>query len=156
MRRIFKKLLGIDETSHKIALGFALGVFTGITPYWGFHTVLALLLAFTFRSSPLAAALGVHVGNPLTAPVIFGATYWLGGKFVTSDPICFVWRDFSFHAAIDLLLDAPHLLLVLSVGSAIMGLPLAVVAYLLVKRGAKTYKARIRREKEKPPVSPGC
>jgi len=141
MRKILSRLSEIDASSEKIALGFAIGVFMGITPYWGFHMVLAFLFAALLRGNLVAAVVGVHVGNPLTAPLLFGVTYWVGGKFIDSPPICFAWKDFSLNAAMRLFSEAPHMILVLSVGALVTGLPLAFLSYWLAKKGIRSRNA---------------
>ncbi|MBI5843997.1 MAG: DUF2062 domain-containing protein [Deltaproteobacteria bacterium] len=142
MRRIISKLVVIDASNEKIAFGFAIGVFMGITPYWGFHTMFAFLFAALLRGNVVAAILGVHVGNPLTAPLLFASTYWVGSKFIDSDPICFAWKDFSLDAAIRLFSEAPHIIMVLSIGALVIGLPLSGLAYWLAKIGMAGYRAR--------------
>lgn len=50
-----------------LARGIAIGTFIGITPTIPFHTILALLLAFTLRGSKIAALLStLLVSNPIT------------------------------------------------------------------------------------------
>lgn len=63
---------------HKISLGFALGAFASFTPFIGFHFLLAAVLAFVLRGNLLASAAGTVVGNPLTFPLIWIATFKLG------------------------------------------------------------------------------
>ena len=63
---------------HAIALGFAAGAFVSFTPFIGFHFILAGLLALALRGSILASAIGTVVGNPLTFPFIWLASYNLG------------------------------------------------------------------------------
>ncbi len=149
MRKIQSRLIAITATPRQIAMGFALGVFVGVTPYWGFHTIAAVLLALLFRGSAVSAALGVHVGNPITAPFIFGLTYWVGEKLIPSAPICFVWNDFSAKAALNLLKEAPNLLEVLSAGAAVVGLPLAVASYWLVYRAVRDFRVNVEGGSEK-------
>jgi len=63
---------------HKISLGFAAGAFASFTPFIGFHFLLAAVLAFVLRGNLLASAAGTVVGNPLTFPLIWIATFKLG------------------------------------------------------------------------------
>jgi uncharacterized protein (DUF2062 family) len=72
----------LPDTPHRIALGFACGVFASFTPLFGLHFVLAAAVARLVRGNILASLLGTLVGNPLTFPVIAGASLWLGRQMV--------------------------------------------------------------------------
>jgi uncharacterized protein (DUF2062 family) len=77
-RFVMLKLSRLRATPHAIALGFAAGASVSFTPLIGLHILLAIAVAFTFRGSLLAAALGTLVGNPATFPAIFALTYGVG------------------------------------------------------------------------------
>lgn len=72
----------LPDTPHRIALGFASGVFASFTPLFGLHFVLAAGLAKIVRGNILAALLGTIAGNPLTFPLIASTSLWLGRKIV--------------------------------------------------------------------------
>lgn len=63
---------------HRLSLGFAAGAFASFTPLIGFHFLLAAALALLLRANVLASLAGTVVGNPLTFPLIWLATYKLG------------------------------------------------------------------------------
>lgn len=65
-------------TPHAIAAGFAFGAAVSFTPFLGFHILIGAGLAFLFRVSVLAAAIGTIVGNPWTFPIIWVGIYNLG------------------------------------------------------------------------------
>ncbi len=60
----------LPDTPHRIALGVACGVFASFTPIFGFHLVIAAILALMVRGNLLASLLGTFFGNPLTFPLI--------------------------------------------------------------------------------------
>jgi uncharacterized protein (DUF2062 family) len=76
------KVLRLSASPHAVAAGFASGAAVSIFPFLGFHFFLGFVLAFIVRGNMLAAALGTAVGNPLTFPFIFSATYQLGEKML--------------------------------------------------------------------------
>lgn len=76
------KVLRLSASPHAVAAGFASGATVSIFPFVGFHFLLGFVLAFIVRGNLLAAALGTAVGNPLTFPFIFSATYQLGDKML--------------------------------------------------------------------------
>ena len=79
-RYLTLRLTRLKASSHSAALGFAAGAAVSFTPLVGFHFILAIVLAFVTRGSLIAALLGTAVGNPLTFPLIFTASYWIGDR----------------------------------------------------------------------------
>lgn len=56
----------LPDTPEKIARGVWAGVFAAWTPFYGFHFVVAIIIAKLMRGNILAALLGTFFGNPLT------------------------------------------------------------------------------------------
>lgn len=75
---LLEKIKRLQGDPHYIALGMAIGVFIGVTPTIPFHTALAIVLAFIFRGSKPAAAIGVWIANPLTIPLFYYGSYKVG------------------------------------------------------------------------------
>ena len=75
---ILLRLKRLPSSPHRIALGCAAGVFAVFTPFLGVQLILAGALALVLRGSVLASFLASFVGNPLTYPVIWFATFNLG------------------------------------------------------------------------------
>lgn len=141
------------ETDEKaLAAGFAVGVFFSFTPLVSLHTVLALLVAFVFRLSKIAAAAGVWVNNPYTMPLVFYGCFrfgeWLLGIRVPQ-PAFEQWTLETFlKAAVPY--AAP-----LFLGTTIVGLLAAATAYVIVYRIAVRVKSARRGGKTKNPALPG-
>jgi hypothetical protein len=76
--RILLDLMGREQTPERVAAAVALGVGVGLSPFIGFHFILAIVLAFAFRLNKLDAVLGSLVGNPWTLPPFFAAGYRVG------------------------------------------------------------------------------
>ena len=72
------RLSRIKDSPHKISRGIAAGVFVSFTPFFGFHFLLAAIIAFVIRGNVLSAILATFFGNPLTFPFISGGSLWLG------------------------------------------------------------------------------
>lgn len=77
-RYVVARLARLKSSPHAIAAGFAAGAAVSFTPLLGLHFVIAFALCLLTRGSFVAAVAGTLVGNPLTFPFIFAATYWLG------------------------------------------------------------------------------
>jgi len=71
----FMRLRGTPE---EVAKGLALGIFVGLTPTFGVQMILAVFLAMLLKENKIAAAIGVWITNPLTAPLIYALEYKSG------------------------------------------------------------------------------
>ncbi len=144
MRYVAQRLRRLRATPHKIALGCACGVFASFTPYIGGHIIIGGFLAWITRSSLIAAALGTFVGNPLTFPVIWLATYHLG-SWVLGQPSSA--EDINLSASI---FDYSwHRLWPLVKPMTVGGIPLGILAgsttYFIVRKLSETYRTKSRK-----------
>ena len=82
-KRFFKENILDSEGRNEIkAKSIALGVFVGLTPLWGFHTVVILFLASVLKLNKLLSYMGTHVSFPLFIPFIIFISMVVGGPFV--------------------------------------------------------------------------
>ncbi|MDE1174451.1 MAG: DUF2062 domain-containing protein [Parvibaculaceae bacterium] len=72
------RMTRLSGSPHGIAVGAAAGAFASCTPFLGLHVVSAVIIAWVLRGNFFAAAFGTFVGNPLTYPFIWLATYDIG------------------------------------------------------------------------------
>ncbi|KEC55442.1 DUF2062 domain-containing protein [Bartonella koehlerae] len=75
---IHKRILRISATPHKVALGFAIGIFLACSPLFGMHIVLAIFFSWILRANFAAAIIGTIFSNPLTFLLIVVADYKVG------------------------------------------------------------------------------
>ena len=78
IKKLFEKLSELNASENSVALGFACGAAISMTPFIGFHTLLAASTAFLIKASVLASLVGTIVGNPWTFAFIWPASYELG------------------------------------------------------------------------------
>ena len=153
IRKVYERFIRIRGNPREVALGFALGVFVGMTPTMGVQTPIAIFFAALCGWSKLSAAVGVWISNPLTAPVIYGVTYITGAKMMHLAPVFNLPLSPSWSTLKAMLLKAPQALGAMTVGGIVIGLPLAVLAYYLaygaVEKYQKDLKAKIARRKVK-------
>jgi len=86
-RFIKEDLLGSDDSAEKKALSITLGVFIGLSPLWGFHTLSVIFLAVFFRLNKVIAFAFSNVSLPPFIPfIVFGSlklgSWILGEQFV--------------------------------------------------------------------------
>lgn len=76
----------LPDTPEKIARGIWAGVFTTFTPLFGFHFIVAWIIARIMRGNILAALLATFFGNPLTYVPIAATSLWFGHRILGSRP----------------------------------------------------------------------
>jgi glycosyltransferase involved in cell wall biosynthesis len=77
-RFIMEDLLGSDDSAEKKAFSIALGVLIGLSPLWGFHTVVVIFLALLFNLNKVIAFAFSNVSLPPFIPFILYFSLKLG------------------------------------------------------------------------------
>jgi uncharacterized protein (DUF2062 family) len=79
LKRFLKfRVLHVNDSLHRIAMGVALGLFIAWTPALGFHIFLVLGLAVLLRANKFVALVFIWVNNPFTLIAIYYPNYLLG------------------------------------------------------------------------------
>ena len=83
IKRLFKEnILESDGDNKSKALSIALGIFIGVSPFWGFHTVLALSLATVFKLNKFLTFVFSQISLAPFIPFIIGISMFFGSFFV--------------------------------------------------------------------------
>ena len=155
MRRQIKKLIdSIVQTKdcpHRMARGVAVGMLVGWTPTVGIQMAIAAICAWIVRGNKLAAIGMVWISNPYTMIPIYWFNYEIGyflvggarmdkdrfiNIFFPAEPMS--WWQRTVHAWDQLLLIMGPIF----VGSIVVGIPLAMLCYVLTLRAVFRYRAR--------------
>ncbi|CAM3260967.1 DUF2062 domain-containing protein [Aequorivita lipolytica] len=88
-RFIMEDFLGSDDSVEKKAFSIALGVFIGLSPIWGFHTIAVIFLALLLNLNKVIAFAFSNVSLPPFIPLILYfslklGSWILGENFVLS------------------------------------------------------------------------
>ncbi|MGV8995874.1 MAG: DUF2062 domain-containing protein [Parvibaculaceae bacterium] len=141
----WRRVRRLNGSPHSVALGMAIGAFMGCSPYLGFHIVGAMLFAWVFRSNIVAAVLGTNVGNPITYPPIWWASYDLGNWIMGVHPakdvdlVSTLMSSKAFDVIVPFLVP-------MAIGSIPIGLCAALITYVFTRSTVAAYQKR-RREK---------
>ena len=133
---IAKRLYRLRASPHKIAIGCAVGVFASVTPFVGMQMMMAGAVTFILRGSIAAAMLGTLFGNPLSWPLIWGATYTLGRMMIGSPGPA---EAAVLSPGADPIWPVLYPMLI---GSIPIGLASAAVSYGVVARGVELMRQR--------------
>ena len=157
----------IPDSPTRIARGIAFGVFTSFSPFFGFHIILAMILAKILRGNLVAAVAGTAIGNPFTFPIIISAALKIGTFLLGRDPaqhdfnrVAHAFRE-VFHSMWDAFKGVfgfghaqftgfgdffYEVMLPYMLGGALLGLAFALASFYLVKPLIIAYQ-NIRRKK---------
>lgn len=122
-----------------MATAFAIGVFIGMSPLLGLHTILGLLAAWLFRLNRIITLVGVFVTNPWTIVPIYSFGTWVGANIMGMDNIL-PEIDWSHMTIIGFFKEFRPLLLPFLIGNTVIGIASAVVSYVLIYKAAKNYR----------------
>jgi len=154
----------LPDTSHKIALGAAIGVFVCFSPILGVHMAMALILVYILRANLVASFITTIFGNPVTYPFIAAASLNLGRTVLgmnakdddfqslhsafwqaTTDAWQLIQSWFGLAERPEGLADfLSNLFLPYLVGGTIIGLVLGAITYFLLKPVIGAYQIRRR------------
>ncbi|MDD5561592.1 MAG: DUF2062 domain-containing protein [Candidatus Omnitrophica bacterium] len=141
-KRIAVRLLKLNNSPQEIALGVAIGVFIGILPVYGLHTVLVILAAILVRSAnKIAIFLGTSISLPPTIPPITWAGYEIGRHILNGEFEPLSWSVFK-HMTLQKILRYYQPLFL---GSLVLGLICAAIFYLLALYMANKFSLRRKR-----------
>jgi uncharacterized protein (DUF2062 family) len=131
-----KDVIKLKESPHRIALAFAAGVFIGMSPLLGLHTLLGFVVAWIFRLNPFALLAGVYITNPWTIVPIYTFSTYVGAQCLGIEQIIpkIDWSDVSF---INLMNDLEPLLMPYIVGTLLIGTISSIVSYIIIYKAAK-------------------
>lgn len=76
------RLMRMRGSPHFLAMGLAAGVFAAFVPVIGIQLVVAAAIAYMLRGSIGAAALGTFVAMPVTYPLIWLSSFWVGKALI--------------------------------------------------------------------------
>ncbi|WP_333653065.1 DUF2062 domain-containing protein [Dissulfurispira sp.] len=128
-------IFSVKDSPKKIAISFAVGVFIGMSPILGLHTVLGIAAAWIFRLNKFVTIIGVYVTNPWTIVPIYTFATWFGAKLLGVKKIipAIDWNNISFNY---LLNEMSHLLLPFVFGTTLLGLLSAIAGYIIIYQAA--------------------
>jgi uncharacterized protein (TIGR03546 family) len=143
-QRVYERFVKIRGRPREIALGFALGIFIGMTPTMGIQMPIAVFIAALFKWSKISAAFGVWITNPFTSPFIYGITYIVGAKLLGLKAAMTLPEDLTWSIVREMLKNAPAIFGALTVGGILIGLPLSILCYFLSYSAVNKYQQRIK------------
>ena len=128
-------LVTMADTPHSIALGSAIGIFFGFTPFWSLKTLLSITVAWICRCNKIAAAIAVTLHDVLIflMPAVYFAEYKVGCWMLHRPPPIHRVR---FHFGLQDYLHWDVFQKVVwpaTIGSLFLALPSALIIYFVMR-----------------------
>jgi uncharacterized protein len=144
LKQAYTRFLKIRGEPKEIAMGFSVGIFIGMTPAMGFHTVIAVFIATLFKWNKISAALAVWITNPFTAPFIYSMTYFVGAKTMGLTRVYKLSDGLSSSTFINMIKKTPGIFGAMTIGGFIIGIPLSLISYYFIYSAISKYQNEIK------------
>ncbi len=144
LRQRLMQVLHLQETPHRTALAFAIGVFIAFAPHYLLHTASAIFCAWIFRLNYVAILLGALINNPWTMIPILAASLYTGMFLMgeSSQPTI-EWHLLTMDNLFDML--SPYLIPFL-VGASTLAVIGSLLAYPIMRWTITRFHSITRRE----------
>jgi uncharacterized protein (DUF2062 family) len=139
IRARIREVLKVKDSPHRIAISFAFGVFWGMSPLLGLHTIGAFFSAWLLRLNRFVAVVGVYITNPWTIVPIYSFSLWIGAQLIGMEQILpdLDWKNITFT---DMMTELSHLILPFCIGTVVVGTVSAVVSYFIIHSSVVKYR----------------
>jgi uncharacterized protein (DUF2062 family) len=137
LRQVLQVLLHVEDTPHRTALAFGVGVLIAFSPFLGIHMGIALVVAFLFRLNRVAILFGTYLNNPWTIAPIYLAGTSLGCLLfgVSNDGLEAIdWELTGAAFRENLWVTLRPYLWPFIVGNTLLGAACGLVGYVLLRR----------------------
>lgn len=152
---IMWRLKRIPGTPDYIARGFAIGMAVNFWPILFTHLIIGWIFCRVFRGDFIAMFIGTLFGNPWTFAVVYPLTYRLGkallGLRPTHNPAAIdsaeeIWKQLWPVTSWDKIqLAFENILFPMMIGGFLLAVPVALMAYYLVRNVTDLYQTQRRK-----------
>ncbi len=127
---LYLKLIRLNDSPEKIALGVAIGAAAGLLPTFGLGLILALLVAYIIGANKRAAILGSFIMNPLTIPLVWTLSSVIGATIFweDTDKIVSIIKNYNVASGLK------WAFVVYLVGNLVLTTVSSLIIYILVKK----------------------
>ncbi|MFD1603271.1 DUF2062 domain-containing protein [Flavobacterium artemisiae] len=133
-------VLESDDSNFKKSAAIALGIFIGLSPFWGFQTLLLFTFAALFRLNKVIAFLFSNVSFPPFIPFIIYGSLKIGSFFVTADAPLHLDSSITLD---DIQKNAAQYIIGSLILAAVSALTAGLISYLLLTAFSSKNKTNI-------------
>lgn len=131
MREKLRLILTVKESPLRLSVSFAIGVFIGMSPFLGIHTVLGIICAYLFRLNKFVTIVGVYITNPWTIIPIYTFSTWFGAKLLGINKVIpsVDWKNITLSR---LMSELGPLLKPFFIGTLLMGFISSIISFVVL------------------------
>ncbi|MCC9062521.1 DUF2062 domain-containing protein [Flavobacterium piscisymbiosum] len=122
-------ILESSDSNFKKSAAIALGIFIGISPFWGFQTVLLFTFAALFRLNKVIAYLASNVSFPPFIPFVIYGSLKMGSYFVSNDAPLILDSSVTLD---DIQKNATQYIVGSLILASVLALTFGLISYLLL------------------------
>jgi len=144
LKAFYQKLAFLDDSPEKIAKGFALGTFIGMTPFVGFQALISVFIARLLKWNRMAAGLAAFQTNVFTGAFVFAVNYSIGATLLGVGELEFQANSSGWFDLKTMFGSGSSVLYAFLLGGFVTGLPSAIIAYWCVLLFVRRRQFRLR------------
>lgn len=156
LRKLYRRVVHIEDTPHRVAWGFAIGMFIGWLPIVGAQMLISAITCWLLRANPFASIPPVWISNPLTMVPMYWAMNHVGalfaGRSISWAEINLLWQEIQERSVIDatiyLFTSFWEVFLAMLVGGSLIGIVWAVPSYFLLRRVVIAYQRLVQKRRQ--------
>lgn len=134
-------ILESSDSNFKKSAAIALGVFIGISPFWGFQTILLLTFATLFKLNKVIAYLASNVSFPPFIPFVIYGSLKMGSLFVSSGAPLILDSSVTLD---DIQKNATQYIVGSLILASVLALSFGLISYLLLSAFSSKNKTNIK------------
>lgn len=149
VRYQYLRVMRLNATPYSIAMGMAVGIFTGFLPIVPLQTTLTVLLCLPLKGNPVVGFMGTWISNPFNWVPFYYFLYIVGRAMVPWDvpemeveqfKVLLQTLDVREFASFGKDLLACFKVMILA--GVAMGIPSAIISYFLTRKAVLRYRKR--------------
>ncbi|WP_316636029.1 DUF2062 domain-containing protein [uncultured Flavobacterium sp.] len=122
-------ILESSDSNFKKSASIALGIFIGISPFWGFQTILLFTFAALFRLNKVIAYLASNVSFPPFIPFVIYGSLKMGSYFVSNEAPLILDSSITLD---DIQKNATQYIIGSLILASVLALSVGLLSYLLL------------------------
>lgn len=92
------EIFSVNDSPRVKALSIALGIFIGLSPFWGFHLALSFALAVAFKLNKAITFAFSNISIAPMIPFVLFASVWIGDKIYPSKSLILNLHEMDFES----------------------------------------------------------
>ena len=133
-------ILESNDSNFTKSASIALGIFIGISPFWGFQTILLFTFAALFRLNKVIAFLSSNVSFPPFIPLVIYGSLKTGSLFISSDAPLILDSSATLD---DIQKNAAQYIVGSLILASVLALSAGLISYLLLTAFSSKNKTNI-------------